>query len=111
MPPVSTGTYDFAQKLQSLPSSLWVYTLTLAHHCQYSHCLISYPLQFLLQVNSEEYHRVITKPMDLSLIKVKIDNRKKYKLQELDADFKVMFNNCFLFNESYSGVYQVKYVY
>ena len=48
--------------------------------------------------------------MDLSLIKVKIDNKKKYKLEELDADLKLMFNNCFVYNESGSVAYQVNYL-
>ena len=48
--------------------------------------------------------------MDLSLIKVKIDNKKKYKLEELDADLKLMFNNCFVYNESGSVAYQVTYL-
>lgn len=49
--------------------------------------------------------------MDLSLIKVKIDNKKKYKLEELDADLKLMFNNCFVYNEADSVAYQVTRVF
>jgi hypothetical protein len=45
--------------------------------------------------------------MDLSVIKIKIDMKKKYKLEEFHSDVTLMLNNCFSYNESFSDPYKV----
>jgi len=53
------------------------------------------------------YSRVIENPMDLSVIRVKID-RKAYKTLELfDNDVQLMLRNCFTYNNDMSQIYKV----
>ncbi|KAJ3429437.1 transcription intermediary factor [Anaeramoeba flamelloides] len=55
-----------------------------------------------------EYKTVIQKPMDLSLIKLKLDtNQYCDDYSQLSNDFRLMFQNCKVFNEPYSIYYQI----
>ena len=49
------------------------------------------------------YYTVITTPMDLSLIQSKIDTDSYTNLCEVEADFKIMVNNCETFNGPRNG--------
>ncbi|XP_049901610.1 bromodomain-containing protein 4-like isoform X4 [Epinephelus moara] len=45
-----------------------------------------------------DYHDIIKHPMDLSTIKKKLDNRQYRDPQELAADVRLMFSNCYKYN-------------
>ena len=54
-----------------------------------------------------KYFSIVAKPIDLSLIKVKI-NRGTYKLfSSFDGDIQLMFNNCFTYNAPSSVVHKM----
>ncbi|XP_041861010.1 bromodomain-containing protein 4 isoform X2 [Melanotaenia boesemani] len=45
-----------------------------------------------------DYHDIIKHPMDLSTIKVKLENRQYREPQEFAADVRLMFSNCYKYN-------------
>lgn len=45
-----------------------------------------------------DYHDIIKHPMDLSTIKVKLENRQYRDSQEFAADVRLMFSNCYKYN-------------
>ncbi|XP_061567461.1 bromodomain-containing protein 4 isoform X2 [Cololabis saira] len=45
-----------------------------------------------------DYHEIIKHPMDLSSIKVKLENRQYREPQEFAADVRLMFSNCYKYN-------------
>uniref|UniRef100_A0A3B3ZTW2 Bromodomain containing 4 n=1 Tax=Periophthalmus magnuspinnatus TaxID=409849 RepID=A0A3B3ZTW2_9GOBI len=45
-----------------------------------------------------DYHDIIKHPMDLSTIKVKLENRQYRDPQEYAADVRLMFSNCYKYN-------------
>ncbi|XP_078140729.1 bromodomain-containing protein 4 isoform X5 [Centroberyx gerrardi] len=45
-----------------------------------------------------DYHDIIKHPMDLSTIKVKLENRQYREAQEFAADVRLMFSNCYKYN-------------
>ncbi|XP_055338654.1 bromodomain-containing protein 3-like [Paramacrobiotus metropolitanus] len=47
-----------------------------------------------------DYHDIITQPMDLGTIQKRLDNYWYRDAQECIADFKVMFTNCYTYNQS-----------
>ena len=54
-----------------------------------------------------KYFSIISKPIDLSLIKIKI-NRGTYKIfSAFDDDIQLMFNNCFTYNAPSSAVHKM----
>lgn len=62
---------------------------------------------FLLPVNTRQfptYKKIIRKPMDLSVIKKKLDDNQYKSREEYCEDLRLMFNNCETFNEDDSPV-------
>lgn len=71
-------------------------------------------------LNIPSYPKVIKEPMDLSTIQAKLEEVRYASLQEMHADFKLMFANCYKFNgrkapisqaarvleQFYNGLYQ-----
>ncbi|XP_015238721.1 PREDICTED: bromodomain-containing protein 4-like isoform X3 [Cyprinodon variegatus] len=49
-------------------------------------------------LNLHDYHDIIKHPMDLSTIKKKLDNRQYRDAQEVAADVRLMFSNCYKYN-------------
>ncbi|XP_029946339.1 bromodomain-containing protein 4 isoform X2 [Salarias fasciatus] len=45
-----------------------------------------------------DYHDIIKHPMDLSTIKLKLENRQYREPQEFAADVRLMFSNCYKYN-------------
>nr|CAB3229620.1 uncharacterized protein KIAA1211 homolog [Phallusia mammillata] len=54
-----------------------------------------------------KYHKIIKRPMDLSTIETKLDDRIYKKVTEFMADITLMFNNCRLYNGPESEYTQV----
>ena len=52
------------------------------------------------------YYEFIKNPMDLSKMQKKIDNQEYQSLDEFEADFDLMINNCFLFNAKNNYYYK-----
>nr|XP_027198003.1 homeotic protein female sterile-like [Dermatophagoides pteronyssinus] len=46
-----------------------------------------------------DYHTIIRRPMDLGTIKKRLENCYYYSAQECMDDFRLMFNNCYLYNK------------
>nr|XP_046919090.1 bromodomain-containing protein 3-like [Dermatophagoides farinae] len=63
-----------------------------------------YAWPFQEPVNAEklqlpDYHTIIRKPMDLGTIKKRLENCYYYSAQECINDFRLMFDNCYLYNK------------
>ena len=52
------------------------------------------------------YPKIVKKPMDLSTMRKKLDNREYPTAQKFCDDFKLMIRNCFLFNPAGTPVNQ-----
>lgn len=52
------------------------------------------------------YPTIITRPMDLSTIKKRLDNDEYEDLEEVEHDFQQIFHNCFTFNQPVDAVYE-----
>lgn len=52
------------------------------------------------------YPKVVKRPMDLSTMRKKLDNRDYPSAQKFYEDFKLMIRNCFLFNPAGTPVNQ-----
>jgi hypothetical protein len=52
------------------------------------------------------YPKVIKKPMDLSTMKKKLDNREYPNVQKFHDDFMLMIRNCFIFNPDGTPVHE-----
>lgn len=46
-----------------------------------------------------DYHKVITQPMDLGTIQKKMDERRYENAKEFSADIRLMFSNCYKYNQ------------
>lgn len=56
-----------------------------------------------------DYHEVIKQPMDLGTIKKKMDQREYASAKEFAADIRLMFSNCYKYNEpSHEVVYMAR---
>lgn len=64
-------------------------------------------LQPVDPVEVPDYLTHIKNPMDLSTMKKKIDEEKYSSIEDLEADFQLMINNCFLFNEDDSDYFKI----
>ncbi|XP_020810123.1 bromodomain-containing protein 4-like [Drosophila serrata] len=53
-----------------------------------------------------DYHTLIKRPMDLSTIKKRLANKYYYQADEALEDFKLVFENCMLFNKEGTVVHQ-----
>ncbi|KAL1506160.1 hypothetical protein ABEB36_005573 [Hypothenemus hampei] len=67
------------------------------------HCSYAWP--FYKPVDAEllglhDYHDIIKKPMDLSTVKRKMDNREYRSAQEFAQDVRLIFTNCYKYNPS-----------
>lgn len=47
----------------------------------------------------QDYHKVVTRPMDLGTIKKRLENNYYWCGQECIDDFNTMFNNCMMYNK------------
>jgi hypothetical protein len=54
-----------------------------------------------------DYHTVIKKPMDLSLIKSKLENKQYSTPREFESDMNLVFRNCRRYNPPDSEIYQM----
>jgi hypothetical protein len=54
-----------------------------------------------------DYFTVIKHPMDLSLIKKKLESRQYAQAEEFESDFRLMCNNCYVYNPPDSDVVQL----
>ncbi|KAJ3272088.1 hypothetical protein HDV01_005953 [Terramyces sp. JEL0728] len=73
---------------------------------QYSH----FVWPFLTPVDPEamgipQYRTIVTRPMDLSTIKKKLDSSEYLSAEDYEEDFRLMLNNCFAFNAVGTEVY------
>ncbi|XP_050685082.1 protein polybromo-1 isoform X2 [Leptidea sinapis] len=53
-----------------------------------------------------EYYNVIDKPIDMLMIEANIKNDRYASIEEMVADFRLMFSNCRQFNEEGSMIYE-----
>ncbi|XP_018912866.1 bromodomain-containing protein 3 isoform X2 [Bemisia tabaci] len=51
------------------------------------------------KLNLPDYHKVVTRPMDLGTIKKRLENNYYWCGQECIDDFNTMFNNCMMYNK------------
>lgn len=51
-----------------------------------------------------DYYNVIKHPMDISLIKHKMESKQYNAAEEFESDFRLMFNNCYVYNAPDSDV-------
>ena len=51
-----------------------------------------------------DYFKIIKQPMDLSLIKKKLDQRSYDSIEDFISDVRLMFNNCYTFNPAGSDI-------
>lgn len=64
---------------------------------------------FLYPVTEDDapgYFSIITNPIDLSTIRIKLDNRKYSSSQEFVSDLNLMIDNCFKYNRPDTEVYR-----
>lgn len=47
----------------------------------------------------KDYFEIIKQPMDMSLIKKKLDTMKYHTAKECLQDFNLMFSNCYIYNK------------
>uniref|UniRef100_A0A3B4ZTQ4 Bromodomain-containing protein 2 n=1 Tax=Stegastes partitus TaxID=144197 RepID=A0A3B4ZTQ4_9TELE len=47
-----------------------------------------------------DYYTIVTNPMDLGTIKKRLQNRYYWQATDCMEDFKTMFNNCYMYNQS-----------
>ena len=47
----------------------------------------------------QDYFEIIKSPMDMSLIKKKLDSTQYYSAKECLQDFNLMFSNCYIYNK------------
>lgn len=52
------------------------------------------------KLNIPDYHKLIKRPMDLSTIKKRLANQYYWSSSEAIADFKLMFENCYAYNDA-----------
>lgn len=52
-----------------------------------------------LQLALPDYHKIITRPMDMGTIKKRLENCWYNSVQECVEDFNLMFNNCYTYNK------------
>lgn len=52
---------------------------------------------------SQDYHKIITSPMDLGTIKKRLENNYYWTASECLQDFNTMFTNCYIYNKVGSG--------
>lgn len=52
-----------------------------------------------IKLNLPDYHKIITRPMDLGTIKKRLENCWYNSVQECIDDFDLMFNNCYTYNK------------
>ena len=72
-------------------------------------CELDHEGFFATPVLAPDYHKVIKDPIDLSIIRLKLD-RKSYKtLLRFNADLELMFMNCYIYNEDFSLIFKVAY--
>lgn len=48
---------------------------------------------------SQDYHKIITSPMDLGTIKKRLENNYYWTASECLQDFNTMFTNCYIYNK------------
>ncbi len=48
---------------------------------------------------SQDYHKVIKRPMDLGTIRKRLENNYYWCAKECIADFNTMFSNCYMYNK------------
>lgn len=47
----------------------------------------------------QDYHKIITSPMDLGTIKKRLENNYYWTASECLQDFNTMFTNCYIYNK------------
>lgn len=47
----------------------------------------------------QDYHKIITSPMDLGTIKKRLENSYYWTASECLQDFNTMFTNCYIYNK------------
>lgn len=52
----------------------------------------------IVKLNIPNYPKVVKKPMDLSTMKKKLDNKEYANAEKFQEDFSLMIRNCFAFN-------------
>lgn len=52
-----------------------------------------------IKLKLPDYFNIIKKPMDMGTIKKRLEHCWYYSAQECIADFRLMFNNCYLYNK------------
>lgn len=63
--------------------------------------------QVLILQNYPNYYGIIKQPINLKIIRQKLEGNCYEDLNELESDFLLMFDNVFKFNKSTSQVYKV----
>ena len=48
---------------------------------------------------NQDYHKIITSPMDLGTIKKRLENNYYWSASECMQDFNTMFTNCYIYNK------------
>jgi hypothetical protein len=56
------------------------------------------------KLNLPDYHTIIKHPMDLGTVKKKLEKKDYYSAKECIADFRLIFNNCYLYNRPQDDV-------
>lgn len=60
-----------------------------------------------VKLDIPDYPLKIKHPMDLSTVKKKLDGRVYRQVDEFDADMRLMFNNCYMYNPAGSAVHSM----
>src|SRR5699024_3115576 len=75
--------------LKILNRNMWKHTYAWPCHTPVDTIKLSLP----------DYHKIITRPMDLGTIKKRLENYWYFSAQECIDDFNLMFENCFRYNK------------
>lgn len=75
--------------LKTINRTIWKHNYSWPFHTPVNAIKLSLP----------DYHTIIRRPMDLGTIKKRLENYWYYSAQECIHDFKLMFENCYMYNK------------
>eukprot|EP01034_Spumella_vulgaris_P021886 gene21886-27962_t len=61
---------------------------------------------FASPVQVEGYQKVVTNPMDLSIMQKRLERNVYRSLESFESDLSLVYSNCFLFNKEFSDVFR-----
>lgn len=67
------------------------------HHSLFDY--FNWACHYIIIFCSQDYHKIIKKPMDLGTIKKRLESNYYYSAQECIQDFNTMFTNCYVYNK------------